>query len=96
MRIRWSRAAADDLEQIFSYIRSDSFEAAQRVVQTIYNRIEGLANHPNQGRSGRAPGTRELPLTSLPFIVVYRVQETANAIEIVTIVHGAQRWPPAL
>jgi toxin ParE1/3/4 len=96
MRIRWSRAAADDLEQIFSYIRTDSFEAAQRVVQAIYDRIEGLTKHPNQGRSGRAPGTRELPLTPLPFIVVYRIQADTNAIEIVTIVHGAQRWPPAL
>jgi plasmid stabilization system protein ParE len=30
-------------------------------------------------------------LTRLPFVVVYRV--TKNAVEIVRLLHGAQRWP---
>jgi plasmid stabilization system protein ParE len=30
-------------------------------------------------------------LPSLPFIVVYRVRE--SAVEIVRLLHGAQRWP---
>jgi len=51
--------------------------------------------HPNQGRQGRVTGTRELALTPLPFIVVYRVRELLDAIEIVNVIHGAQRWPPA-
>jgi toxin ParE1/3/4 len=39
-------------------------------------------------------GTRELPLPPLPFIVIYRVLERADAVEIVNVIHGAQRWPP--
>jgi len=38
--------------------------------------------------------TRELPLPPLPFIVVYRVLERVDAVEIVKVIHGAQRWPP--
>jgi toxin ParE1/3/4 len=41
-------------------------------------------------------GTRELALTPLPFIVVYRVEGALNAVEIVNVIHGAQRWPPAI
>jgi len=94
MQIRWSRAAADDLEQIFSYIRTDNFEAAKRVAQAIYDRVEGLGQYPKQGRNGRLAGTRELPLTPLPFIVVYRIHEASDCVEIITIVRGSQRWPP--
>jgi toxin ParE1/3/4 len=62
------------------------------VAQTIYDRAEALATDPYLGRRGRVEGTRELPLPPLPFIVVYRVLEQADAIEIVNVIHGAQRW----
>jgi toxin ParE1/3/4 len=95
MQIRWSPAAASDLQQLFDYIRTENPSAARRVAETIYNRVTALAMHPNQGRSGRVTGTRELALTPLPFIVVYRVRERLDAIEIINVIHGAQRWPPA-
>jgi len=43
------------------------------------------------GRAGRLAETRELALAPLPFIVVYRVKD--DRVEIVRILHGAQRWP---
>ena len=94
MQVRWSPSAAEDLQQLFDYIRWDNPVASQRVVKTIYNRAERLGAHPYQGRRGRVDGTRQLPLPPLPFIVVYRVLETADAVEIVNVIHGAQRWPP--
>ncbi|MBZ5505312.1 MAG: type II toxin-antitoxin system RelE/ParE family toxin [Acidobacteriia bacterium] len=39
---------------------------------------------PNRGRPGRV----ELPLSPLPFVVVYRVRE--DAVEIARLLHGAQ------
>ena len=95
MQIRWSPAAAEDLEQIFNYIRTDNPRAAEGVTQTIYDRVNGLASGPYLGRRGRVEGTRELPLPPLPFVIVYRVREQANAVEVVNIIHGAQRWPAA-
>jgi len=95
MQIRWSPGSAEDLEQIFNYIRTDNPDAAQRLAQTIYDRADALGADPYLGRRGRVEGTRELPLPPLPFIIVYRVLEQADAIEIVNVIHGAQRWPPA-
>jgi toxin ParE1/3/4 len=95
MQIRWSPSAAADLENIVDYIRRDSPTVAQRVGRTIYERIFTLGTFAYSGRPGRVEGTRELPLPPLPFIVVYRVLEFEHVVEIVSVTHGAQRWPPA-
>jgi toxin ParE1/3/4 len=94
MQVRWSPEAADDLERIVEYIYRENPSAGQRVAQTIYERAGALKTLPYRGRPGRIDGTRELPLPSLPFIVIYRVLNRADAVEIVNIIHGAQRWPP--
>ena len=95
MQIRWSPAAVADLEEIFNYISTDNPTAAQRVALTIYDRAGALGAHPYQGRRGRVEGTREFPLPPLPFLLVYRVQVSSDTIEIVNVIHGAQRWPRA-
>lgn len=92
MQIRWSTAAAQDLFQIIEYICRENAPAAQRVARTIYDGVGLLVSFPYVGRVGRVEGTRELPVPSLPFLVVYRV--TQDAVEIAGIIHGAQRWPP--
>jgi toxin ParE1/3/4 len=95
MEIRWSPSAAADLERIVDFIGRENPAAARRVAQSIYDRLGALGTFPFSGRRGRVEGTRELPLPPLPFIVVYRVLEHADALEIVNLIHGAQRWPPA-
>lgn len=92
MEIRWSPAAAEDFSQIIEYIRTDSPQAAQRVAQAIYEGATSLQHFPYKGRAGRVDGTRELVLPSLPFVVVYRVAK--DAVEIASVIHGAQKYPP--
>ncbi len=97
MQIRWAPRAADALEAIVDYISRDNPVEAQHVGQEIYGRVASmLAAFPHGGRRGRVEGTRELPLPPLPFIVVYRVLERVDAVEIVNVIHGAQRWPPVM
>jgi toxin ParE1/3/4 len=92
MEIRWSPEAAAEFTAIIQYIRQDNADAALRVARTIYQTIAQLKTFPNRGRPGRVDGTRELVFPPLPFVVVYRVKE--SAVEIVRLLHGAQRWPP--
>ena len=92
MEIRWSTAASQDLFRIIEYIRKENAPAAQRVAKTIYDNIGSLNSFPHRGRMGRVEGTRELPIPSLPFIVIYRVIQAT--VEVAGIIHGAQRWPP--
>jgi toxin ParE1/3/4 len=95
VNIRWSRGAADDVKSIVSYIRRDKPGAARRIGQTIYERTRALSKQPFRGRRGKIQGTRELVLPPLPFIVIYRVDQIRNVIEVLNVVHGAQDWPPS-
>lgn len=47
-----------------------------------------LPAFPFRGREGRVAGTRELLLTPLPYLVVYRVG--SDTVEILAIFHQAQ------
>jgi toxin ParE1/3/4 len=91
MDVRWSPEAADDLERIVRHIQHDSPEVARKVAALIIEAVAGLSIFPKRGRTGRIEGTRELVVSALPWIAVYRVRE--EAVEVVRIYHGAQNWP---
>jgi addiction module RelE/StbE family toxin len=91
MRIRWTRAAADDLEHIKDYLVEHYPHLAQSTVLELYETICCLKTSPRRGRLGRDEGIRELVLPRLPYIVAYRLKE--QAIEILHIYHGAQNRP---
>ena len=92
MRIEWSPDAVSDLKSISEYIEQDrSLDTANRVARVIYNSIQSLRTMPRRGRQGRVENTRELVVSSFPYIVVYRVAK--ERLLILNIVHGAQRWP---
>jgi toxin ParE1/3/4 len=78
------------LESIKNYLQQHYPHFAEPTVRTIYRRILSLKSGPNRGRLGHRAGTRELPLTPLPYVVVYSLK--AEAIEILHIYHGAQDW----
>jgi toxin ParE1/3/4 len=90
MRIRWTVPAANDLESIKTYLQQHYPQFAEPTVRTIYQRIRSIKTAPQRGRPGHHSGTRELPLTPLPYVVVYAVKP--KAVEILHIYHGAQDW----
>jgi toxin ParE1/3/4 len=91
MRLRWTTPAADDLYQIVRRIQKENPSAAREVAQTLYDGCGRLREFPRLARKGRIEGTRELVFASLPYIVVYRVQD--QSVEILRIYHCAQDWP---
>ena len=91
MELRWTEEAAADLEHIADYLFQNAPERAAGVVRGIYNAPAALLTFPYRGRAGRKEGTRELVLSSLPYIVVYQI--TGEVIHVARILHGAQKWP---
>lgn len=79
------------LEDIKERIAADNPAAASRMIERIRDAVSRLARFPASGRPGRVVGTRELVIPGTPYIVPYRV--TGDAVQIITILHGAQRWP---
>jgi addiction module RelE/StbE family toxin len=91
MHLRWTAAAATDLERIADYLFSHAPDRAPRLIRSVYEAPETLLSFPHRGRPGKKAGTRELVLSPLPWIVVYTVQD--DVVHVVRILHGAQRWP---
>lgn len=91
MQLRWTTAAADDLEAIAEYLFEKSPQSAPQLIHKIYEAPLVLRNYPNLGRAGKKEGTRELVIAPLPYIVVYQIR--GDNLFIVRILHGAQEWP---
>ena len=53
--------------------------------------IEALQIYPEIGRKGRVKGTRELVISQTPLIVIYRIKPKTKHIEILRILHHAQK-----
>ena len=92
--IRWTRRALGRLDQIGAYVAQDNSEAAARVVARIVTAAHALGDRPEMGRPGRVKTTRELVLADVSHIIAYRV--TDRHVDILTIMHSAQKWPEAL
>ena len=91
MRIRWTLAAASDLEPIKDYLTENHPQFAQSTVLELYETVRSLKTSPHRGRVGREQGTRELVFTRLPYIVAYRVKD--QSVEVLHIFHSAQNRP---
>ncbi|MGB9237171.1 MAG: type II toxin-antitoxin system RelE/ParE family toxin [Terriglobales bacterium] len=92
--IEWTEQAIRQLDQAHDYIAlSNNKELATRITTQIVTTIQQLARFPMSVRSGRVPGTRELVISNIPFVVAYAIAR--DRIVILAIYHGAQQWPEA-
>ncbi len=91
MKLRYTNQAKADIESLYKYIARDDPDTAQGVVERVTAMIEYLPENPALGQRGRAPGSLELLVPSVPFVVVYRIG--AENIDILAIIHRSRRWP---
>ena len=91
MIVRWSLLAGQDLQVLRAYVGRDNPTAATSVARRIMAAANRLVRYPHLGRPGRQPGSRELVVPRTPYLLIYVVGE--QRVEIVRVLHGAQRWP---
>lgn len=96
MKVRYTKGARQNLEDLVAYIVERNPAAGRRVGRRIQEVIDLLATRPALGPPGRAAGTRELKIPGLPYRVIYRVAGVAaDVLEVLRIQHVARRdWPP--
>jgi toxin ParE1/3/4 len=88
MRIRWTPAAAADLQHIGDYLKEHHPRYRQPTLRKLYESISGLKHRPLLGRPGCEDGTRELLFPPMPYIAIYRIRQ--DVIEVLRIYHTAQ------
>jgi addiction module RelE/StbE family toxin len=92
MKILWTQTAYDRIEEIYSYIESDSPSAAQKWVLKLLSKVEQLGKTPKIGRKVPEIGSssiRELIYNN--YRIIYRV--TDLKVFILTIRHFKQILP---
>jgi plasmid stabilization system protein ParE len=82
------------LDAIAEHVWEDNPAAAERLLERIRIAVERLSSFPSLSRPGRVEGTRELVISGTPYIVPYRMLD--DRVEIIGILHSAQRWPSHL
>lgn len=56
MPLRWTSAAADDLENIANFLFERTPENAARLIRELYDAPSILKDFPNRGRAGKKQG----------------------------------------
>ncbi|MGH8190328.1 MAG: type II toxin-antitoxin system RelE/ParE family toxin [Rhodanobacteraceae bacterium] len=94
MRVVFAEPAARDLDGIVETITLVNPTAAERVFRAIVNTTHRLVDFPEMGRAGRLPGTREITVAGLPYLVVCQV--AGDVITVVAVFHEARDLVRAL
>lgn len=94
MRVNWLRLALQDLDDIESYLVEARLAAPEDVIVKIIRAVSLLREQPGIGRPGRVPGTKELVVPGLPYLVPYRVKD--EIIQVLRVYHTSRKWPKRL
>jgi toxin ParE1/3/4 len=90
VKVRYTRKALVQLDEIYSYIEAHNPSAAQRVKSRIKQSIARLGRNPYSCRATETPGVRLLSIVRYPYLVFYSVDEVAREVHILRIRHGAR------
>ena len=90
-KVLWTPEAQQDRAVIWEYIAAVNPLAAARMDECFSEAAALISRHPQIGKPGKIPGTREV-IPHESYRLVYEVHnETAW---VLTLVHTARRWPP--
>ena len=93
MIVDWLPEANRNRFDQLDHIAIDNPLAAADQDTEIEYQINMLSEQPKLGRPGRVKGTRELVISSTPFIAIYRIKGPQR-IEVLRLLHSSQQWPP--
>jgi len=91
MKVRYSRRALRQLEQIFSYIEKDNPAAAPAVADRIESLVALLGRYPSMGRPTDKHGVRIMGVRRYPYVVFYKILPDRDEVRILRVRHTARR-----
>ncbi len=95
MKVRWSKTALIELDDIFLYISERNRTAAKSVVRRIEALVAQLEQFPQRGHFADEPGAWALQVVRYPYVVLYAIDLAADEVVILHIRHTAQEQSPA-
>ena len=90
--LRWTEHAVAQLASIAEYVSLSSPVYAEHLVDRLAQRLDQAREFPESGRVVPELGRAEIrELLEWPYRLVYRVH--ADAIEVLSVLHGRQELP---
>jgi len=93
VKVRYTKRALAQIDQVLTYIEARSLQGASHVRDRIVALIALLGGHPYAGRQTTRAYVRRLPVNPHPYLIDYRVTEPE--IVIMRFRHAARRPPRA-
>jgi toxin ParE1/3/4 len=93
VKLRYTARARLHLDTIAEFLAERNPSAAARVGRRIQEVVQLLCEFPYMGHEGALPGTREMTVPGVPYIIVYRLAPADETLTILGIYHSAQRRP---
>jgi toxin ParE1/3/4 len=84
----WDTEALSDLTRLLEWLATLPNAKPKSVLNKIEAGAQRLARNGDIGRPSKSAGTRELSISSAPYVLIYRCQDTT--IEIIGVFHTAQ------
>jgi toxin ParE1/3/4 len=88
LKLRCTRPALADLDQVLAYISAHSPQGAQRVQARIKAITDVLLEFPRIGTATEDPTTRRMTTSPYPYLIFYEATETEIVIHAMR--HGAR------
>jgi plasmid stabilization system protein ParE len=90
--IVWEMDALDDRSQIIDFLfEMASFSVAENVDLAIKDSGESLSTFPFKGVDWR--GVKRLVISTLPYQIIYTVDEVAERVFILRVLHSKKQYP---
>jgi addiction module RelE/StbE family toxin len=89
MKLRFTRQAVQDLEEIGAYLRLRNPMAATRVRAAILESLKDIADFPEIGRQQSVDGVRKYVTRGHPYLVYY--SSDAEVVIVLSVRHAARQ-----
>jgi plasmid stabilization system protein ParE len=93
--LTWLPTAVKNRDDIYDWNNAFNPSFAKATDKGIGQLAKSIKKRPYQGPPGRVDGTRQRVLKGGKYLVVYRVDDEAKAVEITNVVSTSQQFPAA-
>lgn len=90
MRVRYSRRALAQIEEIFAYIAKDNPRAAAAVIRRIETIALLIGQYPAMGRPTALADVRAMSVRPHPYVVFYKIFAGQDEVRILRVRHTSQ------
>jgi toxin ParE1/3/4 len=90
MKLKFTRRAVRDVEEIAEYVGAHNPAAVKGVRSALLRTLQNIVSFPGIGRPQTTEGVRKFVVPKRPYLIYYCVDDMADEVIVITIQHAKQ------